>query len=63
MSLHDILILSKKVIFSWPVLLAIVAVFLFLSLIFYIANYHKDVFDYSIPIIKKTKKDKEKSKK
>lgn len=55
MSLHDILILSKKVIFSWHVLVTILAVFLFLSLIFYIANYHKDVLDYSIPMVKNKK--------
>lgn len=58
MSFHDILILSRKVIFSWPVLVIIIAIFLFLSLIFYIANYHKDTLDYSIPIIKERKKDK-----
>ena len=63
MSFHDILILSKKVIFSWPVLVIILAVFLFLSLIFYIANYHKDVLDYSIPMVKVTKKDKKNSQK
>ena len=63
MGFHDILILSKKVIFSWPVLVIILAVFLFLSLIFYIANYHKDVLDYSIPMVKVTKKDKKNSRK
>lgn len=62
MSLHDILILSRKVIFSWPVLVVFFMVFLFISLIFYIANYHKDVLDYSIPITKATKKNKKDSK-
>ena len=60
MSFHDVLVLSKKVIFSWPVLAVLVVVFLFISLIFYIANYHKDVLDYSIPMVKKTKKDTKK---
>ena len=55
MSFHDIFLLSKKVIFSWPVLVALVAVFLFIKLIFYIANYHKDVLDYSIPMLKDRK--------
>lgn len=58
MSFHDILVLSKKVILSWQVLVILFLVFLFLSLIFYIANYHKDVLDYSIPIAKETKKNK-----
>ena len=52
MSFHDIFLLSKKVIFSWPVLATLIAVFLFIKLIFYIANYHKDVLDYSIPMPK-----------
>ena len=58
MSFHDVLILSKKVILSWQVLVILFIVFLFISLIFYIANYHKDVLDYSIPISKALKKDK-----
>ena len=62
MSFHDVLVLSKKVIFSWPVLAVLVVVFLFISLIFYIANYHKDVLDYSIPMVKKTKTKKDSKK-
>lgn len=61
MSFHDVLILSKKVILSWQVLVILFIVFLFISLIFYIANYHKDVLDYSIPISKALKKDKKKN--
>ena len=63
MSLHDIFLLTKKVVSSWQVLLILVIMFLFISLIFYIANYHKDVLDYSIPITKEIKKDKENAKK
>lgn len=63
MSLHDIFVLSKKVILSWPVLVILLVMVLFISLIFYIANYHKDVLDYSIPITQETKKDKKKAKK
>ncbi|MGP1414775.1 MAG: hypothetical protein ACTTJ6_02400 [Treponema sp.] len=62
MSLHDILLLSKQVILSWQVLVILFVVFLFISLIFYIANYHKDVLDYSIPITKETKKNAKKNK-
>lgn len=58
MSFNDIFILFKKVITSWPVLVIILAVFAFLALVFYVANYHKDVLDYSIPSVKK--KDKKK---
>ncbi|MGP1438272.1 MAG: hypothetical protein ACTTKH_04295 [Treponema sp.] len=61
MSLHDIFVLSKQVILSLPVLAILIMVFLFLALIFYVANYHKDVLDYSIPMTKNTKKNKKKS--
>jgi hypothetical protein len=63
MSLYDIFLLTKKVVSSWQVLLILVIMFLFISLIFYIANYHKDVLDYSIPITKEIKKDKKNAKK
>ena len=63
MSLHDIFLLTKKVVSSWQVLLILVIMFLFISLIFYIANYHKDVLDYSIPITIEIKKDKKNAKK
>lgn len=58
MSLHDIFLLSKRVILSWQVLAVTLVVFLFLSLFFYVANYHKEVLDYSIPIVKNKKKEK-----
>ena len=60
MSWTEMFVLIKNVLFSWPVLAIIVAVFAFLVLVFYVANHHKDVLDYSIPMdkVKKIKKKK-----
>jgi len=56
MSWNEIFELSKKVIFSFPVLGIFVIIALFIALVFYVANYHKDVLDYSMPIPRKKKK-------
>jgi len=56
MSWNEIFELSKKVIFSFPVLVIFVIIALFIALVFYVANYHKDVLDYSMPIPRKKKK-------
>ena len=56
MSWSELFALSKQVIFSFPVLAILVIVVLFLALVFYVANYHKDVLDYSIPVPRKKKK-------
>ena len=45
MSWNEMFILVEKVILSWPVLAIIVGVCVFLALVFYVANYHKDVLD------------------
>ena len=58
MSWAELFTLFKQVIFSLPVLAIIVAVVLFLALVFYVANYHKDVLDYSVPIPRQKKKKK-----
>ena len=58
MSWSELFALSKQVIFSFPVLAILVIVVLFLALVFYVANYHKDVLDYSIPVPRKKKKKK-----
>ena len=59
MSWNELFTLYKKVLFSFPVLAILVILVLFLSLVFYVANYHKDVLDYSIPMPRKRKKNKE----
>ena len=56
MSWSELFALSKQVIFSFPVLAILVLVVLFLALVFYVADYHKDVLDYSIPVPRKKKK-------
>ena len=56
MSWSELFALSKQVIFSFPVLAILVIVVLFLALVFYVADYHKDVLDYSIPVPRKKKK-------
>lgn len=60
MSWAEIFVIIKSVIFSWYVLGIILAVSIFLALVFYVANHNKDVLDYSIPMnkVKKIKKKK-----
>ena len=58
MSWAELFALSRQVIFSLPVLAIIVFVIIFLALVFYVANYHKDVLDYPVPMPKSKKKKK-----
>lgn len=52
MKFNDILALAKLVILSWQVLAIIIVVALFIALVCYVAGYHKEVLDYSIPVQK-----------
>ena len=61
MSWNEFFALFKRVLFSFPVLAIIVIVVLFLILVFYVADYRKDVLDYSIPMPTRKKKKKKKS--
>ncbi len=52
MGFNSIFTLAKQVILSWQVLVVIAVVALFTALVCYVANYHKEVLDYSIPMRK-----------